>query len=406
MSSLAMLDGLDPNGDVILHAIRESRKLADKHIIAGLEGRSVSAVSDVHIAAKEPITLRINGDLISVDPERPITAKQIEAFIKDTLNVNETAAIGAETVMYESDETGTIRVHITETIDGAALAIRLLPTDPPSLSALNMPKAVNEMPAKRRGLACVVGPTGSGKTTLLGAVTNEINKTRGAMIVTIDEGVEFRHRSDKSRVRQIEVGANKQAPTYRDALKNLLRADPDVVIVSECRDPESLEAALMIAEAGRRCVITVHVDSATGIVDRIVGAFPAEAQPQVRVQLAATLTEVVVMRLVPTRNGKSRVPACEIMLRTEGLASAILSPNEQSTEAALKNLIEQGANKGMILMEDSLLDLVADGIVDLEVAREYAIRPSDFESKYNERNKSGRLMKGSAVGRSSSFGKV
>lgn len=401
--NLAILEGLEANGDVILHAIRESRKLADQHIISGLEGRSVSAISDVHLAAKEPITLRINGDLISVNPERPITNAEVEAFIKDVLGVKASAVSGAETVMYESEETGTIRVHITETVDGSALAIRLLPTDPPALSALKMPKPVNDMPEKRRGLACVVGPTGSGKTTLLGAVTNEINNTRGAMVVTIEEGVEFRHKSKKSRIRQIEVGANKQAPTYRDALKNLLRADPDVVIVSECRDPESLEAALMIAEAGRRCIITVHVDSATGIVDRIVGAFPAAAQPQVRVQLAATLTEVVVMRLVPTKNGKSRVPACEILLRTEGLASAILDPEEQSTEAALKNLIETGASKGMILMEDSLLDLVAQGVIDLDVAREYAIRPADFESKYTERSKGGRLLKGGSEPARSQF---
>lgn len=346
--------------------------------------REIRGSSDVHIAAKEESTVRIDGEPRPFSPPIAFSRASIEAFVEEAMDdavKKELKDNGNASFIYDSEDTGPLRVHVTNTVEGAALAIRLLPNGVPKFERLHLPSAVRRLAETRGGASFVVGPTGSGKSTTLAAVAELINRERACIICTIEEGIEYRFLPARSRFRQVEVGASGQAPNYRTALKGLLRSDPDVVIVAECRDPESLAAMLMIAESGRRTIGTVHADSASALPDRVIGAFPADMQPQVRQQLAGTLQEVVVMRLPPCASGEGRVPACEVLLRTDGLTTAILKPEEHSTEAALYNIMQSGRTQGMITMEDSLIELWQDNKITEDAAREFAIRKNVLEEK-------------------------
>lgn len=391
-----------PSGDIIFNAVVAARKMADQRVLNGLTGRQVSSVSDLHIAKGEPITLRINGELENLqgesvaEPHR-ITEQEIAAFLRDHLNlelsddtrehmralpIRGMTSRGANTWTIDTEETGRLRVHVTFTDAGYAIAIRLLPSEPPALAALGLPPFVNKLPKRTRGLSILAGGTGSGKSTTLAGVIEVINHTVGRIIYMYDDYIEYRFTPDKSRFRQIEIGANGHAPTYVAALEEVLVGDPDIVVISEAREPAALDAAIQIAERGKWCILTTHLERATQVADRFVGAFPPDSQQRIRTSLAATLQDVIVMSLPRTKDGKQRVAACEILTRTEGLAQAILDPHEVSTEAALKNIIQGGANDGMQLMEDALYRLCVDKqMISEEEALEKALRPEELAER-------------------------
>jgi twitching motility protein PilT len=372
--------------------LNEHLTTAEDVVEAIQSARQNERISDIHLDPDATLAIRLDGDFQATDTR--LTRSAIDLFVKAIeLDANSEAEQlslrGSYSNIFSSPETGRIRVTILSTAPGKVCAIRLLPERPPTLDELDLPPVFHQIARGRTGLSIVAGPTGVGKSTALAAVTQEVNLRSKRLIYTVDDAMEYVFKEEMSRIRQIRVGRGLDVPTYEAGLSSLLRADPDLIVVSECRTPDSLLAALMLAEAGRRVLITVHIENAARVVDRIVGAFEPAMQPNIRAMIAGVLQEVVYLRLPkrlePTQRF-GRIPACEILTRTEGLASAILttagSPGSaESTEAALTNLMTSSRDKGMQLIEDDLADKVEKKIISRDEAWEQVIRPDRLESK-------------------------
>ncbi|MHB8140137.1 MAG: type IV pilus twitching motility protein PilT [Vulcanimicrobiaceae bacterium] len=350
--------------------------------------RKTPGASDIHLDANEPAAVRIDGDLTLV-PNTNVPLDTITDFLTqiDERNpINNEAqreARGVYVQIHDSPDTGRLRISVYRTTKGSALAIRLLPDAPPNLNSLSLPDAVHMMVEKRSGLGILSGPNGVGKSTTLAAITQRIADDYKCVIYTLDEGQEYVYNQGRSRVRQMRVGKGLDAPSYVAALDGMLVGNPDIVVVSECRTPEAIMAALMLAETGVRVLITLHIDSATAVVDRVIGAFPPAVQPSVRVMLANVLDEVMYMRLpkrIERTDAYGRVPACEILWRTQGLAESILAGQAQSTDADLVNYITTNRPVGMCLIENSLARLVEEKVISKEEAYRHALRPERLQS--------------------------
>lgn len=351
-------------------------------------------VSDVHLDAGEPMAMRIDGEL-ECPGDQIISTATIKHFVEkiaaDGPESSELQREGSATIIHDEKDTGMLRIFVARTLSGYSLAIRLLPSEPPELEDLGLPEVFNDIVARSSGLSLVCGPTGSGKSHALAAVTQRINRDQAKVVYTLDEGVEFRYKSLRSRIRQLRIGKGMDAETYDRALISLLRGDPDVVVVSECRTPESILACIQLAEMGKRVLTTIHLDAATGVVDRIVGAFRADMQPMVKTSLAAVLADVVVMRLprrITPTDRYGRVVATEVLTRADGLTSAILDTTAaESVEAGLKNFITSHDTDatGMHLMEKNLETLVKEKVIDRTQAFDVAIRPKELQDLIGSR---------------------
>ncbi len=277
----------------------------------------------------------------------------------------------------ELDEGGAarrFRVNLHRQRGQLAAAIRALPLEVPGLASLNLPPIFTELVKPSRGLVLLCGPTGSGKSTTLAALVGEINRGRAAHIITIEDPVEYEHRSLRSVVEQIEIG--RDARSFPEALRASLRQDPDVILVGEMRDLETVTTALTAAETGHLILSTLHANDAAQAVHRIVDVFPPAQQAQIRHQLALSLHAIVVQQLVPRIDGRGRVPAIELLLATYPVRNHIRSDNPQK----LYNEITLGKRTGMISMEESLSQLAIQGIIDPEEARVRASHPDELAS--------------------------
>jgi twitching motility protein PilT len=277
----------------------------------------------------------------------------------------------------ELDEGGParrFRVNLHRQRGQLAAAIRALPLEVPHLASLNLPTAFAELIKPSRGLVLLCGPTGSGKTTTLAALVGEINRSRTAHIITIEDPVEYEHRSIKSVVEHIEIG--RDARSFPEALRAALRQDPDVILVGEMRDLETVTTALTAAETGHLILSTLHTNDAAQAVHRIVDVFPPTQQAQIRHQLALSLHAIVVQQLVPRADGRGRVPAVELLLATYPVRHHIRSDNLQK----LYNEITLGKRSGMMSMEESLSQLALQGIIDPEEAQVRASHPDELAS--------------------------
>jgi twitching motility protein PilT len=353
------------------------------------KARQHARISDIHLDKNEPLAVRLDGELIH--QETIISPGALEEFITEHRPPDHEKQIlecGSWTSIVSTEETKRLRLTVFSTGNSHVAAIRLLPDAPPTLDELGLPDVFRQIAKRRSGLSILAGPVGVGKSTSLAGVTEEINATQRALVYTIDDAQEYVFKNKRGRVRQIRVGVGGDVPTYAAALASLLRGDPNKIIVSECRTPDAIAAALLLAEAGRHVLLTLHLESATSVVDRIVGAFPAQEQANIRVTLAGTLQDVVYMRLprriTPTEKF-GRVPACEILMRDDGLSTAILTDagskaQAESTEAALRNYIRGHREAGMQLLEDHLQTLVEDQIITKEAAYDEAIRPKELET--------------------------
>ncbi|HEX7182954.1 MAG TPA: PilT/PilU family type 4a pilus ATPase [Thermoanaerobaculia bacterium] len=266
------------------------------------------------------------------------------------------------------------RVNLHRQGGQLAAAIRALPLDVPSLAGLNLPPAFAELVKPARGLVLVCGPTGAGKSTTLAALVGEINRTRTSHVITIEDPVEYEHRSHKSVVEHIEIG--RDARSFPEALRAALRQDPDVILVGEMRDLETVATALTAAETGHLVLSTLHTNDAAQAVHRIVDVFPPAQQAQIRHQLALALHAIVVQQLVPRADGRGRVPAVELLHATYPVRHHIRSDHLQK----LYNEITLGKRHGMISMEDSLAQLVREGIIDLEEGKVRASHPDELNA--------------------------
>jgi twitching motility protein PilT len=327
--------------------------------------------SDVHLGAGERPALRVDGRLVLLDTA-PVDSEGIDAFLRATLGAAHLARLdrdGSADTSVASDG-GRYRLHAYRHTGGIRLAVRLLATSVPSLDQLGMPPVVATFAQQRAGLVLFTGPTGSGKTTALAALVDRINRTSDRNLVTVEDPVEYVHLPERSLVTHCEIG--RDTPTFAEALRAVLRADPDVILVGELRDVGTMEAALAAAETGHLVLTTLHTADAAQSVERIADAFPPAAHAPVRAQLASVLVAVVALRLVP-RLGGGRCTAAEVLVATDAVRALIRDGKTHQ----LRNAIVTGRAVGMQTLETHLTDLVVRGTVGLADAQAVATRPAE-----------------------------
>ena len=329
--------------------------------------------SDLHLVVGMPPYLRIDGKLTAVS-EEVITATQIKDLIfpllnpeqKDKFLVNKeldlSVAFGA---------LGRFRVNVYFQQGSLAAALRLISEKIKSIEELCLPKICSEMAELKQGLVLVTGPTGHGKSTTLAAIINQINQNRAEHIVTIEDPIEYIYKPIKSIISQREMHGDTHSWTV--ALRSVLREDPNVVLVGEMRDYETIAAALTVAETGHWVLATLHTNSAGQTIDRIVDVFPEHQQAQIRMQLSATLSAVIAQRLIPAI-GSGRGAATEVLLGTNAVKTTI----REGKSHLINNVIQTSGDLGMHSLEQDLANLVNSGKVDLKVAQEYSLNPNDL----------------------------
>jgi twitching motility protein PilT len=331
--------------------------------------------SDLHVTTNSEPVIRVNGKLERLDGFARLTtehARRLLYAITSTEQQKELEEKRQIDLSYPLPGLARFRVNIFFQRQSLAGAFRLVPSTIKSLQELNMPSSLYDLAARPRGLVIVTGPTGSGKSTTLAAMIDEINKTRSDHIVTIEDPIEFLHNHKGCVVNQREIGPD--ATGFGEALRAALRQDPDVILLGEMRDLETIATALTAAETGHLVFATVHTQDAPSAVDRLIDVFPAAQQGQIRVQVAGTLQGVVTQNLLPTTDGRGRVPACEILLPDDAVRNLI----RQGKVEQVYSVMQTGSQKGMQTMEQSLVDLVLRGVVTQEMALSRSSRPTQL----------------------------
>lgn len=328
--------------------------------------------SDVHLMVDSNPIFRNMGKLEPYTPGGILSADAIQEMIFSLMTANQKDVFVKELELdFSVKIVGKARFRANAYYQRGtpALSLRYIPNAIPTISDLGLPEICHSFARLKQGFVLVTGPTGTGKSTTLAAVIDEVNSTRKEHIVTVEDPIEFVHENKMSFVSQRELGADTKS--WGNALKSVLREDPNVVYIGEMRDPETMAAAMTVAETGHLVFATLHTNSAAQSIERIVDSFPEEQQQQVVLQLSLVLEAVLSQRLIPTIGGK-RVVATEIMIVTPAIRNNI----REGKTFQIDNVIQTSGNLGMKLIEHSLADLVNRNIVDRTVALEYAIRPS------------------------------
>lgn len=323
------------------------------HIDVYLETLAKEGGSDLHLSPALAPRIRIDGTL-QVMKTDPLPCEQIHMVLEqimDTPTREGWARNKNADFAYDAGVIGRFRVNALMQRHGAAAVFRIIPATTPTCDQLNIPPAIRRMAHFSAGLVLITGPTGSGKSTTMAALVNEINETRGGHIITIEDPIEFVHESKNCIVTQRELGPH--VDTFAQALKYSLRQDPDVIVVGEMRDPETIQTAITLAETGHLIFGTLHTYSAMKAVDRIVDSIATDRQQQVRTQLAEVLKGVVAQKLVPTAQGKGRIAAHEIMLNNKPIANMLKTGKTAQIQNAMND-----AETGMQTMEQALAQLV------------------------------------------------
>ena len=323
-------------------------------------------ISDFHIRSGSPLAYRQTGEIFKVK-EVVVKAQDIQDLISTNCNEVETKRF-QET--HELDSAVTIaglrfRANFYKTIKGPAAVLRRVETVMPEMSQFDLPQVLYDIIDMHKGLVLVTGPTGSGKSTTLAAIVNEINKTRTSNIITVEDPVEFIHKDMKSIVSHREVG--KQTKTFASALRAALREDPDVILVGEMRDLETVSLALTAAETGHLVFGTLHTSGAPSTINRIIDVFPPEQQAQIRAQISTSLKMVVTQRLLKTKDGQGRVGAFEVMKCTAPIQNLI----RESKIHQIPSIMQTSVKDGMITMTKSLEELVKSGKIDASAGKEH-----------------------------------
>lgn len=330
--------------------------------------------SDLHLLAGVPPHLRVEGELFPIPDEPVVTHDDVANILKEILNSEQLERLSINKELdfsYAFSGHARFRVNAYTQKGSYAVAFRRIPLEIPPIDALGLPNILHQFTTLRQGFILVTGPTGHGKSTTLASILNEINQTRAEHIVTVEDPVEFIIKPSKSVISQREMGFDTHS--WQIALRSVLREDPNVVLIGEMRDYETIAAALTIAETGHLVFATLHTNSAAQTIDRIVDVFPDEQQSQVRMQLSNVLEAVFSMRLVPSVTGK-RVVAYEVMLGS----SAVKTTVREGKTHQIDNIIQTSQEAGMSTIEMSLADHVRSGNVSLEVAKSYSFRPEEL----------------------------
>ncbi len=339
-----------------------------------------SGASDIHLKVGLPPIYRIDGTLRPLPKAPRISPEQTEQITEGIMNdlQRERFEKSCEVdLAYGVPGLGRFRVNAFTQRGSVSLVFRAIPFDIKGLEGLLLPPVIKKMAMANRGLILVTGATGSGKSTTLAAIVDYINANRKSHIVTIEDPIEFLHRDKKSIINQREVGSDTEG--FQQALKSALRQDPDVILVGEMRDHETIETALTAAETGHLVLSTLHTIDATETVNRIISVFPPHQQRQMRIQLAAVLRGVISMRLVPKLDGKGRVPAVEVMVASARVRQMI---DDKELTKQLPDAIQQGYESyGMQTFDQSLMSLLKQKLISFEEALRQCSNPDDFKLK-------------------------
>lgn len=330
--------------------------------------------SDIHLIAGLPPILRIDGVLLPVPSETPLNSETGKALVSTMLTDEQRELLNVNKEIDFSlpfGEKARFRVNAYVQKGTVAASLRQIPLKIKTIEELGLPSICYRIAELKQGFVLVTGPTGHGKSTTLAAIINEINKNRPCHIVTIEDPIEFVFNAAKAIISQREL--HYDTHSWEIALRSVLREDPDVVLVGEMRDFETISAALTVAETGHLVFATLHTNSAAQTIDRIVDVFPDASKAQIRMQLASTMEAVLSQRLVPAISG-GRIPAFEIMVGTAAVRTTI----REAKTHMLDNIIQTSGGLGMISLESSLANLVVEGKLTLETAQAYALRPEEL----------------------------
>lgn len=340
----------------VLFKVVEKRKASDLHLVVGL-----------------PPVLRIDGELEEISAHTPLTEKSIKELIFGILDRGQEEKFEREKEMdfaHEIEDGTRFRVNIFFEKGNMSLAARLIPQEVPTMESLDLPEVAYEFARKPHGLVLVTGPTGSGKSTTLAAMIDLINKEESVNIITLEDPIEFLFEPDKAIIRQRQVGFD--TFNFTESLKRILRQDPDVVMVGEMRDLETIATALTLAETGHLVFATLHTWSAAQTIDRIIDSFPAHQQTQIRLQLALTLRGIISQQLLPQIGG-GRVAAREILVNTPAIANLI----RENKIVQINTVLETNAKLGMVSLKQDLRRLLREKKIEKDVAETYAMGAID-----------------------------
>jgi twitching motility protein PilT len=340
-----------------------------------LTGMHELGASDLHLSAGSPPLVRLHGALHAMEELPPLQADQTQQLIYRILSTEQQKRLEIDRqidLSYAISGVARFRVNVFFQRGAVGAAFRLIPYKILTLEELRLPSSLHEMADRPRGLVLVTGPTGSGKTTTLAALIDEINRNRAGHILTIEDPIEFLHRHRRCLVNQREIGSD--ASGFADALRAALRQDPDVILLGEMRDLETISTALTAAETGHLVFATLHTRGAAGTIDRIIDVFPSEQQGQVRAMLASSLEGIVTQTLLPTADGQGRVAALEILIPDYAVRNLI----RQRKLEQIYTVMQTGTTRGMQTMEQALCDLVLRGTITSEVATDSSSYPDQL----------------------------
>jgi twitching motility protein PilT len=335
--------------------------------------------SDLHLLSGIPPTIRIDGSLAHLSNYQPLAKEEIEAMVFSIISPAQKELLLSNKELDFSfgfgggtyGDLGRFRVNLYFQRGFLSAAFRFLQPIIPTIEELHLPKICSSFADLRQGLVLVTGPTGQGKSTTLASIINEINLKKPGHILTIEDPIEYVYPQGKSIISQREMDVDTHS--WEMALRSALREDPDVVLVGEMRDPQTIAAAITIAETGHLVLSTLHTNSASQTVDRIIDSFPSYQQAQIKTQLASTLKGIISQRLIAQIQG-GRVPAVEVLIGTQAVASNI----REGKTHLIDSTIQTSQDAGMIPLETSLASLVLSGSISLEVAKSYALRPEEL----------------------------
>ncbi len=343
---------------------------------AALQRMVREGASDLHLKVGRPPTLRLHGDLVALDmpPMRPEELRTLAEHLLPPAQLREFVEMREADFAINVPGIGRFRCNVYQQKGTVAFAMRAIAHAAANIRDLNLPPVLEQIAMKPRGLVLVTGVTGSGKSTALAAMVHHLNERRSANIITIEDPIEYVHRDVRSHINQREVGTD--TATFAQALRRVLRQDPDVIMIGEIRDLETLDVALKAAGTGHLVFSTLHTTDATLTINRVLSFYPPHQQNEVRFALANALSAVVSLRLVPRSDQPGRIPACEVLVNTEAVRDQI---RDLSSTLNIPDLIKEGSVAyGMQTFDQSLMNWYSRGVVSYESALFYASNPAEF----------------------------
>ena len=342
-----------------------------------LSTAKIAGASDVHLTVGIPPKMRVNGDLLNMNYDKllPADTEEIADAIMSDKQMDAFKERGEYDMSFSIPNVGRYRVNLYHQRGSVAMAFRLVGTSIPSPEELGLPESIINLSQRKRGLVLVTGPTGSGKSTTLAAIIDKVNKTRDAHVITLEDPIEYLHSHQMAMVNQREIGID--SGSYANALRAALREDPDVILVGEMRDLETISVAITAAETGHLVLSTLHTIGAASTVDRVIDVFPPHQQQQIRIQLANVLEAVVSQQLIPTCDGRGRVAAFEVMHANHAVRNLI----REGKSHQLTSIMQTNRKLGMITMDEAITQLFFAGRISREDAIEFAQDVEGMELK-------------------------